>query len=233
MLNALLRDAVCADPAKIAIVRGEEQIRYDDLADRVQRAAAGLRSQGVGRGDCVAAVLHDCPEFVITFLAGAAVRAIFLPLNPRYTKAELRRFISDGQPKVIVAGGAYGAVCQTLGIEPAVPIVAVGDGPPGALLFGELSGPADGAIGSDVFSGRALYLYSSGSTDTDKRPCRTQENLYFETRNFVDTMRLTADDTILRTIPRSIPTASAIACRTRFTWAPRWSFSRWTGTFRS
>ena len=201
MLSALLRDAVRADPAKIAIVCGEERIRYDELADRVRRCAFGLRSLGVGPGDCVAAVLHNCSEFVIAFLASAALRAIFLPLNPQYTKAELRRFITDGQPRVIVAGGASLAICQTLDMEPAVPIVAVGGDPPGTIPFRELSGPADDTIGAASFMGRALYLYTSGSTDTYKRVCCTQENLYFEARNFIETMQLGADDTILCTIP--------------------------------
>lgn len=168
---------------------------------RVRRCAFGLRSLGVGPGDCVAAVLHNCSEFVIAFLASAALRAIFLPLNPQYTKVELRRFITDGQPTVIVTGGASLAICQTLDMEPAVPIVAVGGDPPGTIPFRELSGPADDTIGAASFTGGALYLYTSGSTDTYKRVCCTRENLYFEARNFIETMQLGADDTILCTIP--------------------------------
>jgi acyl-coenzyme A synthetase/AMP-(fatty) acid ligase len=34
-------------------------------------------------------VLHNCPEFVIAFLASAALRAVFLPLNPQYTRDAL------------------------------------------------------------------------------------------------------------------------------------------------
>jgi long-chain acyl-CoA synthetase len=203
MLTAMLHEAVRANPAKIAIVCGEERIRYDELANRVQRCAAGLSSLGIGQGDCVAAVLHNCPEFVIAFLASAALRAVFLPLNPQYTRGELRRFIADGQPKIILAGGASVAICQAVAgdREPGVPIVAVGGGLPGTVPFRELSGPGDDAIGAESYAGRALYLYTSGSTDTYKRVCCTQENLYFEARNFIETVQLTTDDTILCTIP--------------------------------
>jgi long-chain acyl-CoA synthetase len=213
MLTAMLRKTVCATPAKLAIVCGDERIRYDELAGRVQGCAAGLRTLGVGQGDCVAAVLPNGPEFVIAFLASAALRAVFLPLNPQYTKGELQRFIADAQAKIIIAGGASLATCQGLDREPAVPIVAVGGAWPGTIPFGELSGPAAGgasvaasgrdgiAIEPERYAGRALYLYTSGSTGTYKRVCCTQENLYFEARNFVETMQLTADDTILCTIP--------------------------------
>jgi acyl-CoA synthetase (AMP-forming)/AMP-acid ligase II len=41
MLTALLRKTERATPAKLAIVYGDERIRYDELADRVRRCAAG------------------------------------------------------------------------------------------------------------------------------------------------------------------------------------------------
>jgi long-chain acyl-CoA synthetase len=213
MLMAMLRETLRTNPAKIAIVCGEERIRYDELADRVQRCAAGLSSLGVGQGDCVAAVLPNCPEFVIAFMASAALRAVFLPLNPQYTRGELHRFIADGQPKIILAGSASLANCQAVDVEPAVQIVAVGGARPGTIAFRELSGLSAGGAsqnavdpgaetpGAGSYAGRALYLYTSGSTDTYKRICCTQENLYFEARNFIETMQLTADDTILCTIP--------------------------------
>jgi long-chain acyl-CoA synthetase len=203
MLTAMLREAVRSNPTKTAIVCGEERIRYDELANRVQRCAAGLSSLGVGQGDCVAAVLHNCSEFVIAFLASMALRAIFLPLNPQYTRGELLRFIADGQAKIILAGGASLAICQAVAVQlkPTLPIVAVGGVLPGAIPFRELYGPGSVALGAEICAGRALYLYTSGSTDTYKRVCCTQENLYFEARNFIETVQLTADDTILCTIP--------------------------------
>ncbi len=203
MLMAMLREASRANPAKLAIVCGNERIRYDELADRVQRCAAGLRSLGLGPGDCLAAVLHNCPEFIIAFLASAALRAVFLPLNPQYTKGELHRFIADGQTKIILASNASLLICQAIALEmeDSVPIIAVGGDVAGAIPFRELAGRATEPIGTENHGGRALYLYTSGSTDTYKRVCCTQENLYFEARNFIETMQLTADDTILCTIP--------------------------------
>jgi long-chain acyl-CoA synthetase len=203
MIMAMLCEAVRADPEKLAIVCGEERIRYGELADRVRRCAAGLRALGLAPGDCVAAVLPNCSEFVIAFLAAAAVRAIFLPLNPQYTRGEIHRFITDGQAKVILAGGASLDVCQAVAMDmqTAVPIVSVGRGPPGTISFDELSGPRLELDGVERHADRVLYLYTSGSTDTYKRICCTQKNLWFEARNFIETMRLTKDDTILCTIP--------------------------------
>jgi long-chain acyl-CoA synthetase len=202
MLTAMLQNAVRRDPSKLAIVCGEERISYAGLAERVASAAAELRDLGAGPGDCVAAVLHNAPEFVVAFLATARLRAIFLPLNPSYTKDELSRFVRDADAKIIIADGATIAACTTLaesmGRKPAV--VAVGD-QKGAIPLTAPSGSlaADGA--PSRFSGPALYLYTSGSTDSYKRVCCTQENLHYEALNFVETVGLTPDDTILCTIP--------------------------------
>jgi long-chain acyl-CoA synthetase len=203
MLMAMLRSAVATHPAKLAIVCGEERISYRELAARVALCAGGLRMLGIGPGDCVAAALANGPEFVVAFLATAALRAIFLPLNPHYTSAELHRFILDGEARVVIAGGASVAACRAIVAENAqpVPIVAVGSAAPGTIAFAALSGAWDDKPAAQTYAGRVLYLYTSGSTDTYKRVCCTQENLYYEALNFVETVGLTSDDTILCTIP--------------------------------
>lgn len=203
MLTTLLRAAVAAHPAKPAIVYDGARISYEELSVRVARCAGGLKALGIGPGDCIAVALANGPEFVIAFLAAAALRAIFLPLNPHYTSAELHRFIFDGKAQVIIAGGASLAACRAIAaeMEPPAPLVVVGSAAPEAIAFAALSGPWEEAAAAQPHKGRALYLYTSGSTDTYKRVCCTQENLYYEALNFVETVGLTGDDPILCTIP--------------------------------
>ena len=112
MLMAMLRAAASADPTKPAIVCGGARISYGELAARVTRCAAGLRGLGIEPGSCVAAALVNGPEFIIAFLATASLRAIFLPLNPRYTRGELQRFIADGEARAVIAGGPSLAACR-------------------------------------------------------------------------------------------------------------------------
>ncbi len=203
MLSAMLRAAASAQPDKAAIVCGEDRISYGELASRVAQCAGGLRALGVGPGDCVAAVLANGAEFVIAFLASARLGAIFLPLNPQYTSAEMHRFILDGDARVVIAGGAGLAACRTIaadGPRP-IPLVVMGGPGPGEIDFASLAGPEPEADAAEPYAGRALYLYTSGSTDTFKRVCCTQANLHYEALNFVETVGLTCDDTVLCTIP--------------------------------
>jgi long-chain acyl-CoA synthetase len=187
MLTEMLLKAVTANPAKAAVVQGGRRIRYDELDALVRRCAGGLRRLGVDAGDCVAVALPNCPEFVAGLFACARLRAVMLPVNPRSTREELLPILADARPKVVItntprAGLPAGTSANVTAFE------------------GLLTHSAE-PMPTGSFRGSAVYLYTSGSTDAWKRLCCTQENLYFEAHNFVETVRLTAEDNILCTIP--------------------------------
>jgi long-chain acyl-CoA synthetase len=187
MLTGMLSRAVAANPGKAAIVQGGRRVRYDELQALTARCAAGLRRLGVGGGDTVAVVLPNCPEFVASLFACARLRAVMLPLNPRDSGPELQGFIAEASARIAIADSARARLLA----DTAVPIVEFD-----ALL----DQPVD-LMPPDRFGGPALWLYTSGSTDTRKRLCCTQENLYYEAVNFVETVGLTETDNILCTIP--------------------------------
>jgi long-chain acyl-CoA synthetase len=187
MLTAILRNAVERNPAKAAIVQGRRRICYEELEALSARCAAGLKRLGVSAGDCVAVALPNGPEFVTSLFACARLRAVMAPLNPQSSRQELARFVGDAQAKVAITDAPR---AELLAGTNATVVEA------DALLV-----HADDPIPEGQFHGRAVYLYTSGSTDSWKRLCCTQENLYYEAHNFVETVGLTADDNILCTIP--------------------------------
>ena len=181
MLSGLLARAVLRSPGKVALVHGAERISFSALDARVARCAGGLAARGIRQGSCVAMVLANSPAFVVTLLACARLGAIALPLSPHYTEDERARFLSDAAAVLLVTeGSARGSLAVS----------------PDALMQAVPVPPRDRA-----FTGPALYLTTSGSTDTFKRVCCTQENLFYEALNFVETVGLTEADTILCTIP--------------------------------
>lgn len=60
----------------------QTQLSWDELADLVRRAAAGLRRLGVAKGDRVAAYLPNRIETLVAFLATASVGAIWTATSP-------------------------------------------------------------------------------------------------------------------------------------------------------
>ncbi|PWQ99245.1 type I polyketide synthase [Leucothrix arctica] len=205
MLTQMLQRAAEKSPQRAAIVQGDVRISYPELESLAAKAAFGLRDYGVRQADCVAVVLPNCPEFIISFFACARLNAVMLPLNPQYTKDELTRFITDAQAKVIITDPLRAPLCQSIINKSgsSILLVVTGNTTPDIdpILFTSLTSYPYSVTAEQAFSGRALYLYTSGSTSEYKRLCCTQENLGFEAHNFVETVRLTADDAILCTVP--------------------------------
>jgi len=191
MLNRMLRKSAQAHPAKAAIVQGGRRLSYEELESTARRCAGFLRQSGVGPGDCVAVVLPNCPEFVIAFFAITRLNAIMLPLNPGYTREELRRFLAERPARVLITDARHEQLGRDCA-DAANLIVVEREDWAGCT---EISPP------EETFCGDALYLYTSGSTDSYKRICCTQQNLFFEASNFVQSTGINADDNILCTIP--------------------------------
>ncbi len=68
---------------------------YRELVEAIERAAAGLRERGVGKGDRVAIVLPNCPQHIVAFYAVLRLGAVVVEHNPLYTPRELRKQFED------------------------------------------------------------------------------------------------------------------------------------------
>src|SRR5262249_51132914 len=58
---------------------------YRELADVVERAAAGLAGARVAKGDVLALCTPNCPEFAIAYYAAASLGVVVTTLNPLTT----------------------------------------------------------------------------------------------------------------------------------------------------
>jgi acetoacetyl-CoA synthetase len=98
-----------AEPA--LIFRNERgarrQINWMKLRAEVARVAAGLRADGIGPGDVVAAFLPNLPEAVIAMLAAASIGATWTSCSPDFgIQGVLDRF-GQVKPKILVAADGY------------------------------------------------------------------------------------------------------------------------------
>src|SRR5579884_305711 len=68
-LAELVADVAAADPRRTAIIFQDQPIGYGSLNAQIERAADGLVAQGIRRGDRVALMLPNVPEFVVAYYA--------------------------------------------------------------------------------------------------------------------------------------------------------------------
>ena len=85
------------------LVMHERRIGYKGLAARVAATAERLRREySITKGDRVAILAANCPEWVITFYAATSLGAVVAALNGWWTSDELRHAISLTAPKLVV-----------------------------------------------------------------------------------------------------------------------------------
>jgi long-chain acyl-CoA synthetase len=84
------------------VVQGDRRLKFGEH-DRLARVlAASLTELGVGRGDRVALVSANVPEWVVTFWAVAMLGATLVPLNAWWKAEELEFGITDSEAKVLI-----------------------------------------------------------------------------------------------------------------------------------
>jgi long-chain acyl-CoA synthetase len=99
----LLRASAAARPGKPALIAGDRTITYADLEARVGRAAGALRALGVEKGDRVALLLGNVPEFVEVLHGAWRLGAVVAPLNVMLTPEEAGYVLADAGARVAVA----------------------------------------------------------------------------------------------------------------------------------
>lgn len=83
-----------------------QDITYADLARRVEEAVSGLVSLGVTKGDRVAILSENRPEWAVSDLAALSVGAAVVPLYPTLPSAQIAYIVRNSGAKVLVVENA-------------------------------------------------------------------------------------------------------------------------------
>ncbi|NVD06990.1 o-succinylbenzoate--CoA ligase [Vibrio sp. JPW-9-11-11] len=85
-------------PCSLALRTPEASYTWSELAEQVNRVAAGLRAQGVGAGSVVTSIGKNCPEQLFILLAClelGAINALVMPQSQRELEQKLTTLYPD------------------------------------------------------------------------------------------------------------------------------------------
>ncbi|MFJ2094371.1 class I adenylate-forming enzyme family protein [Streptomyces sp. NPDC087901] len=194
------RDSVARAPGHPALAYFDGRLTYaetDELSDSV---AGHLAARGLKRGDRVAIMLQNSPQFVLALLGAWKAGATVVPLNPMYKSAEVGHVLKDadvtalicsdraweaylrdtaaGAPSVRIAVTACELDLQTKNDERVLNferLPAAGDADDLVAVARQgLAAPADRELAAgDV----ALISYTSGTSGTPKGAMNSHGNI--------------------------------------------------------
>ncbi|AQQ54079.1 long-chain-fatty-acid--CoA ligase [Planococcus lenghuensis] len=101
-LSGLFDQSVETYANHTAITFFSKSYTYRELAERINRAAAALSKLGVKKGDRVAIMLPNCPQYPISFYGALKCGATVVQLNPMFQPAELLHILNDSGTKVLI-----------------------------------------------------------------------------------------------------------------------------------
>jgi fatty-acyl-CoA synthase len=192
-------------PDKPAIAFDGATLSYRAFDERIAATARALKSElGVGRGDRVAILSLNHPDYLVLLYACARLGAILVPLNWRLAAAEQLFILSDAAVKVVVLQHAFAALLQQLAAAlPQARPVGLDFAPEGGLTFAALLSCArgDGRNPHTDMTCPLLNVYTSGTTGRPKGAVLRQEALFWNAVMSQHMHALTSDDHVLTVLP--------------------------------
>ena len=161
---------------RVAVAGPGGSLTYAQLAERVRRAAAGLRAAGLRPEERIVLFAADGPELLITFLAGLRIGAVPVPVSTMYNGAELGRLLADSRARMLLVTPQFTAAAQeALAGTEIRDVVLAGDAvvdPPAGMRAWRweelLAAGDDASVYGTWEESPAFWLYTSGTTGTPK-----------------------------------------------------------------
>ncbi len=168
-------------------------LTYREIKQRTDRLASALRRLGIAKGDRVAIMLPNCPQYIVSAFAILRLGGVVVNINPTYTARELQNVATDSGARVLITLNQLATLAleirATSDIEQIIvtslaEYSAEAAAPPrvaDTLSFADLTGTDDGrdlplvAIAPDDL---AVLQYTGGTTGTPKGAMLTHGNIF-------------------------------------------------------
>jgi acyl-CoA synthetase (AMP-forming)/AMP-acid ligase II len=174
---------------------------YAELDDAVRRQAGGWLEAGLAKGEVVALMAPNCPEYGITFHAVALGGGAVTTVNPTYTAGEVHhQLVDSGATRLVTIPMFLDTVTAAI-VESAVEEVYVIGDADGYRSIGDLTGAALAEQVPVDLDDVIVLPYSSGTTGLAKGVMLTHRNLVSNVEQALAAVKMDEDDAFVAVLP--------------------------------
>jgi long-subunit acyl-CoA synthetase (AMP-forming) len=210
-LTEALRRTAASHPDIVAVRMPDDSVSltWSELLARVDAVAGGLAQLGVGRGDTVAIMLSNRPEFHVVDLAAAMLGATPFSIYVTYPAEEIEYLVGDAASKVAIVEQSFlPAMLEARQNLPGLEHVIVidGDAPEGTVPLSEIEGSdpefdvvaAAGKIQPDDV---LTLIYTSGTTGRPKGVQLSHHNIMVSAKAVQEIIPIEAGGRLISWLP--------------------------------
>lgn len=182
-----------------------QEFSYREVAERVDRLAAGLMRLGIMPKDKVSILGENRPEWGIAYLAVHRAGAICVPLDSLLKAGEFRHIIADSGAQTVIVSSRF--VADILEVRDSVAdlktIICMDDEKrDDVLLMSEvMTGLTPDTWPKVTLDDLAAIIYTSGTTGQSKGVMLTQRNLASDTAESYRVIEYGPEDNFLSVLP--------------------------------
>lgn len=186
-MHQILEKAASDFPARTAVTFAHLEIPYAMLVGMVDKMATALYNLGVRKGDRVALMAPNCPQYIVGYFSIQKAGGVVVQVNPMYVERELEHILNDSGAEIIIAFDQfYPRIKNVRDLTPLKNIILFSLGEPavkdeeGVLKAEELLAATEAkppAIKFDVVNDLAVLQYTGGTTGVSKGAMLTHRNV--------------------------------------------------------
>jgi acyl-CoA synthetase (AMP-forming)/AMP-acid ligase II len=192
-------------PDKVCVVFEDERSTWRQFNERINRLAHGLMGMGLSKGDHLAVLMENCPQYLELYFAAAKCGIPVVPLNFRLSLDELTHIMNHSDSVALAVGAEY--VARTESLRPGLPAVrhyiAV-DGPVEGMQYYEdlisAGSPDEPSIEVDE-DDMAILMYTGGTTGLPKGVMLSHRNILTSLMGILTGFSFELNDSTLFVLP--------------------------------
>ncbi|MGO9490049.1 MAG: AMP-dependent synthetase/ligase [Solirubrobacteraceae bacterium] len=204
-----ITSAARADEVAIRTKDDAFTITWGDLRRRVDDLAGGLAGLGLRRGDTIALMIGNRPEFHLCDLAGMMVGAAPFSIYSTYTAEQIAYLVADAGARILICEQQY--LDRVLAAREGLPdlehvILIDGEAPEGTLPLSSVEGANPGfdveeSVAALQPTDVLTLIYTSGTTGPPKGVQLIHRNLFAAVEGLEELIHFPRDGRVISWLP--------------------------------